>query len=334
MMIRFTRIARHGMLPSVTIQGHKRLSAWAGLLAILLLAVFAGSAYAKTGAGIKQRTFSSPDEAVRALTAAIKDNNDKALLAILGSKSGGLISSGDKVDDRKGRERFLRAYEENNSIVLIDEKKALIHIGSQDRVFPIPVVKKGNSWLFDTEAGKEELLCRRIGRNELNVIEVLNAYTDAQREYAARDRDNDSVMEFAQRLISTKGKKDGLYWESREGEEESPFGPLIAKAAQEGYTDRAVMEPFHGYYFRILKAQGPNAKGGAFDYVARGHMVLGFGLLAYPAQYGASGIMTFMVNQEGVIYQKNLGRKTGKAVAITKYDPDKTWNKIEATSKQ
>jgi Protein of unknown function (DUF2950) len=334
MMILFRGIERHGMVHSVTIQRHKRLSAWAGVLAILLIAFIAGAAYAKTGSGVKQRTFSSPDEAVRALTTAVKDNNDKALVAILGPKSGNLISSGDKVDDRKGRERFLKAYEEKNRIILIDEKKAVIHIGSQDRVFPIPVVKKENSWLFDTEAGKEELLCRRIGRNELNVIEVLHAYTDAQREYAARDRDNDSVMEFAQRLISTKGKKDGLYWESKEGGEESPFGPLIAKAAQEGYTDRAVMEPFHGYYFRILKAQGPNAKGGAFDYVVRGHMVLGFGLLAYPAQYGASGIMTFMVNQQGVIYQKDLGRKTGKAVASTTFDPDNSWKEIEAASRQ
>lgn len=318
-------------LNSVTLQRNRRTCAWAGVLAILFITVFACSVFAKTGgAGAKQRTFASPDEAVRALTASVKINNDKELVAILGPGSQDLISSGDKVDDRTGKERFLKAYEEKNSIEPIGDNKAVIHIGNQDRVFPIPLVKKGNRWLFDTKAGKEELLCRRVGRNELNVIEVLHAYSDAQREYASKEQDNDGVLEFAQRLISRKGKKDGLYWETKEGEEESPFGPLIARASQEGYKE----QPFHGYYFRILKAQGKNAKGGAFDYVTKGNMILGFGLVAYPAKYGSSGIMTFMVNQEGVIYQKDLGSKTAKAAKITKFDPDKTWKKVEEASKQ
>ncbi|MBI5632688.1 MAG: DUF2950 domain-containing protein [Nitrospirae bacterium] len=298
------------------------------------MAFFAGSAFAKTKAAVKQLTFTSPDEAVKALTAAVRNDNDKELTAILGPGSGDLVSSGDEVDDRAGKERFLKAFEEKNSIELKGDNMALLHIGSQDRVFPIPVIRKTDRWFFDTKAGKEELLCRRVGRNELNVMDVLQAYTDAQREYASKDRDNDGVLEFAQRLISTKGKKDGLFWEAKEGEEESPLGPLIAKAAEEGYKDRTRMEPFHGYYFKILKAQGPNAKGGAFDYLAKGHMVLGFGLLAYPAKYGSSGIMTFMVNQEGVIYQKDFGKKTARAVAITKYDPDKTWKKVEETAKK
>ncbi len=323
-----------GKLNSVTLQRYRRASAWAGFMIILCMTVFAGSVFAKTGAGAKQRTFTSPDDALQALSVAVKSNNDKELVAILGPGSGDLISSGDKVDDRARKERFLKAYEEKKSIEPIEDNKAVIHIGSQDRVFPIPVVKKGNRWFFDTKAGKEELLCRRVGRNELNVIEVLHAYSDAQREYASKDRDKDGVIEFAQRLISTKGKKDGLYWEVKEGEEESPFGPLIAKAAEEGYKEQSRIEPFHGYYFRIIKAQGSNAKGGAFDYVAKGQMVLGFGLLAYPAKYGSSGVMTFMVNQEGVIYQKDLGKKTDKAATITKYDPDKTWKKVEESSKQ
>jgi hypothetical protein len=330
MTIRHEQIQGIVTLNSVTLQRYRRSSAWAGVLAILFIIFFTGAAFAKTGTGAKQRTFASPDEAVKALTEAVKNNNDKELIAILGPGSGDLISSGDKVDDRTRKERFLKAYEEKNSIELSEDKKAVIRIGSQDRVFPIPVVKKGNRWYFDTKAGKEEVLCRRVGRNELNVIEVLHAYSDAQREYASKDRDNDGVLEFAQRLISTKGKKDGLYWDAKEGEEESPFGPLIAKASQEGYKE----QPFHGYYFRILKAQGTNAKGGVFDYVAKGNMILGFGLIAYPAKYGSSGVMTFMVNQEGVIYQKDLGKKTVRAATITKYDPDKTWEKVEAAAKK
>lgn len=330
MMIRDEQTEGIGTLNSVTLQRYRRLTAWAAVLTIIFMAIFARSAFAKTGAGAKQRTFASPYDAVKALTAAAKDYKDKELVAILGPGSGDLISSGDKVDDRTRKERFLKAYEEKNSIEPIDDNKVLVRIGSQDRVFPVPVVKKGNRWFFDTKAGKEELLCRRVGRNELNVIEVLHAYSDAQREYASKDRDRDGVLEFAQRLISRKGKKDGLYWEAKEGEDESPFGPLIARASQEGYKE----QPFHGYYFRILKAQGKNAKGGAFDYAAKGNMILGFGLVAYPAKYGSSGIMTFMVNQEGVIYQKDLGKKTARAAKITRYDPDKTWKKVEEESEK
>jgi len=322
----------HGVdtVHSLMMERHGRLSVWAGVLIVMISVFLTGSAFAKTA--VKQRTFGSPDEALQSLAAAVKDNNDRELVAILGPGSEDLISSGDKFDDKRRKERFLKAYEEKNSIEVSGDNKAVIHIGSQDRIFPFPVVKKINRWLFDTKAGKEEVLCRRVGRNELNVIGVLHAYNDAQREYASRDRDGDGVLEFAQRLISRKGKKDGLYWDAKEGEEESPFGPLIAKAAEEGYTDRTKMEPFQGYYFRIIKVQGPNAKGGAFDYLAKGHMVLGFGLLAYPAKYGSSGVMTFIVNQEGVIYQKDLGRKTAKALSIKKFDPDKSWEKVEEAS--
>ena len=285
----------------------------------------------------KQKTFASPEKAMKALVDAVKKNNDKELAAIFGLGSQGLVSSGDKVDDKVRRERFLKTYEEKNSIESEGEGKAVLHIGNQDYPFPIPMLKNKNAWYFDTKEGKEEILCRRLGRNELNVMDVLHAYTDAQREYASRDRNNDGAKEFAQKLISSKGKKDGLYWEVKEGEEESPFGPLIAKAAKEGYAGKIKndkSEPYHGYYFRILKSQGKNAEGGAFDYIVKGHMILGFGLVAYPAKYGSSGVMTFIVNQEGKIYEKDLGKNTNKAATITKYDPDKTWKKDEEAVKK
>ncbi len=328
MTLRHEQIQGVARMHSRTMEDHRWQMALSSLLIILISAILAGSAFAKTT--VRQKMFGSPDDALKALVAAVRDNNDKELVAILGPGSGDLISSGDTVDDKRGKERFLKAFDEKNSIEASGDNKALIHFGSQDRIFPIPLVKKGSQWFFDTKAGKEEVLCRRIGRNELNVIDVLKAYSDAQREYASRDRDGDGILEFAQRLVSAKGKKDGLYWEAKEGEEESPFGPLIAKASAEGYKE----QPFHGYYFRIIKAQGRNAKGGAFDYVARGNMVLGFGLMAYPAKYGSSGIMTFIVNQEGVIYQKDLGRNTRKAIAGLRYDPDKTWKKAEDAPKQ
>lgn len=285
----------------------------------------------------RQKTFASPEEAVKAVVEAVRKNNDRGLAAIFGPGSQVLISSGDRVDDKARKERFLKAYDEKNSIEPEGEEKAILHIGDQDYAFPIPIVKKKNAWLFDTKEGKEEILCRRVGRNELNVMDVLQAYTDAQREYAARDHDNDGSLEFAQKLISSKGKKDGLYWEVKEGEKESPFGPLIAKATKEGYAGKiknSRPEPFHGYFFKILTSQGKNAKGGAFDYIVKGHMILGFGLVAYPAKYGSSGVMTFIVNQEGTTYEKDLGKNTGKAASMTKYDPDKTWKKVEDTGRK
>ena len=204
------------------------------------------------------------------------------LAAIFGPGSSEIVSSGDPVADQTARERFLRLYDEKNAIETAGNGKAVLSVGNQDYPFPIPVIKKGDAWLFDAMAGKEEILNRRIGRNELEVMQVLRAYVDAQHEYASRQRAG--VMEFAQKIRSTPGKRDGLYWETKEGEEESPFGPLAAKAAREGYTKSKSGNPtpFHGYLFRILKAQGKDAGGGAFDYVVNGRMVLGFALVAYP----------------------------------------------------
>jgi len=297
-------------------------------LVILIAMVTLTASPAMAGGPAGQKSFVSPQQAVAALVAAVRDNNDAELLAILGPGSEDLISSGDRVADQKGRTRFLKAYEEKKSLEQKGEGRAVLLVGGKDYPFPMPIVRQGDAWLFDTQAGMEEILNRRIGRNELHTIEVMRAYTDAQREYACM-KPNGCRPEFAQKFASSEGKKDGLYWEAGEGEAESPFGPLIARATEEGYTgglDQDPPEPFHGYYFKILKAQGEHAKGGAFDYVADGKMVLGFALVAYPAKYGASGIMTFIVNQEGVIYEKDLGEDTAAAAAaITTFDPDDTW---------
>jgi len=275
-----------------------------------------------------QKSFASPDEAVKSLMEATRNNDTKELAAILGPGSQKLISSGDPVADKMERERFVKRFDEKSIIAGADTGRAVLTVGNDDYPFPIPVVKKGNAWRFDPRAGKEELLNRRIGRNELDAIDVLRAYVDAQREYAATDWDGDGQWEFAQKVRSTPGKKDGLYWAAKEGETESPFGPLAAKAAKEGYSKESTA--LHGYYFKILKAQGKDAEGGAFDYVVNGKMLLGFAMVAYPAQYGSSGIMSFIVNQNGIVYQKNLGKETARiAAALKLYNPDKSWKKVE-----
>ena len=302
---------------------------YAIIAGVMMLAGFYQGAFAEA----KQKSFKSPEEAVRALVTAAKRNDTKELLAIFGPAGKELISSGDEVADKAWRDHFVKAYEEMNKLVSENETKIILHVGNGDWPYPIPVVERGENWLFDTKAGKEEILNRRIGRNELNAIQVCLAYVDAQREYVMEDRDQTKLLKYAQRFISREGEKDGLYWEAKEGEEPSPLGPLIAKAAVEGYTGKRPIgkrSPYHGYYYRILKAQGKNARGGEYDYVVDGKMIGGFALVAYPAEYGDSGIMTFIVNQDGVVYEKDLGRDTEKiAVAMKKFDPDKTWKKVE-----
>jgi hypothetical protein len=297
---------------------------------VMMLAGFCQSALA---ADAKQKSFKSPEEAVRALVGAVKGNDTKELLAILGPAGKELIFSGDEVADKAGRDRFVKAYEEMNKLVSENDKKVILTVGNEEWPYPIPVVKKGENWLFDTKAGKEEILNRRIGRNELNAIQVCLAYVDAQREYIMEDRDENKLLEYAQRFISRKGEKNGLYWETKEGEAQSPLGPLIAKASGEGYAGKGPggkRNPYHGYYYRILKSQGKNAPGGEYDYLVNGKMIGGFALVAYPAEYGNSGVMTFIVGQDGVVYEKNLGKETGNiAAAMKKYDPDKTWKKVE-----
>ncbi len=268
-----------------------------------------------------------------ALITAIKANNIKELQAIFGPAGKVLIFSGDEVADQAGRERFVKAFEEMNQLEKKDENRMVLHVGSEDWPLPVPIVKQGDSWYFNTSEGKEEVLNRRIGRNELDAIQVCLAIVDAEIEYAAKDRDGDGMREYAQKLVSATGHKDGLYWDAKEGEEPSPLGPLAAKASNEGYAGKhraGKAVPYHGYYYKALKEQGKNASGGARNYLVKGHMIGGFALVAYPAEYGNSGIMTFIVNQDGVVYEKNLGKKTANiARRMRAFDPDQTWRRVE-----
>jgi hypothetical protein len=298
-----------------------------GIVVTVILVV--GLCQVLVAAEVKQKGFTSPEEAVKALVEAVKGDNTKELMAIFGPVSKELIFSGDTVADKTGMGRFTKAYEEKHKIVNEGGRKAILVVGKNEWPLPIPLVKEGEQWFFNTQVGKEEILNRRIGKNELNAIKVCLAYVDAQREYTLKDRDGDKVREYAQRFVSTPGKHDGLYWQAKEGEVPSPMGPLAAKAADEGYT-RINLAPYHGYYYKILKAQGEHAPGGAYSYVVNGKMFGGFALVACPAEYGNSGVMTFVVNQDGVVYQKDLGKGTEKIVgAITKYDPDQTWQKVK-----
>jgi hypothetical protein len=301
---------------------------WNGILVVLICLLSLPVQAGETGQAGTQTTFASPDKAVQSLVANVRDDNDAGLAAIFGPEAEDLISSGDRVADRNNRKRFLKAYAEKNFLERRDDNLSILHIGKMDYAFPIPIVRRDGVWVFDTQAGREEILNRRIGRNELRAIEVLRAYGDAQRDYADRLQQKGNMGQFAQRLISSKGAHDGLYWPAGKDEKESPFGALIAKANEAGYAGRLTgekAEPFNGYYFKILTAQGPHAIGGAFDYLVNGKLILGFGLVAYPARYGSTGVKTFIVNQEGVVYEKDLGEKTGEASAMTAYDPDDTW---------
>jgi len=310
---------------------HKRENrAWLLLTCLFcLLILLAGTSPVLYAAQSAPQSFPSPDEAVKALVVAVRANDVKALLSILGPESRALISSGDEAADRTGRDKFLKAFNVANTFQQESADEMTLCVGADSWPMPIPIVKKGSLWMFDVRKGKQEILNRRIGRNELHVIDILNAYVDAQHEYATKDCGRSGKVEFAQRIISSKGKHDGLFWEAKDGEQESPLGPLVAQAAKEGYANPN-LQPFHGYYFKILKGQGKHAHGGAYNYVIKGRMILGFAIISYPAEYGNSGVMTFMVNQEGVIFQKNLGRNTKRiAEAMKIFDPDKTWSKAE-----
>ena len=306
--------------------------AWTALLVCavtVFLFICSSVPYSRAAEGVQTR-FPTPDAAAEALVAATRAYDLKAMLAILGPGSRDVISSGDSVADNASRDKFVAAYLQKHSLAAGKAGTMVLHIGTDDWPMPIPIVKKGGSWGFDIGKGKQEILNRRIGRNELHVIDVINAYVDAQHEYASRDCRGGGTVEFAQRFISTPGSRDGLYWEAKEGEQQSPLGPLIAQAAKDGYTAGGNLSPFHGYYFKILKGQGKHAKGGAYKYVVKDRMILGFALVAYPAEYGNSGVMTFVVNQEGKIFEKNLGKNTRRlAEAIKLYDPDKGWKKVK-----
>lgn len=304
---------------------------WFGWVLAFSLVVLLSAPSLTQAAATGPKKFFSPEKGVAALVAAVKAHDTRRLVAIFGPGSETLVSSGDKVEDRQGRKKFLAMYAKGHVIDKSAADRAVLLLGKDKYPFPFPLLKKDGSWSFDQSAGREEILNRRIGRNELNAIQVAHAYVDAQREYVCTDRDGDGIPAFATRFRSSPGKKDGLYWESPPGEDESPFGPLVAQAAQEGYDKggQRLLSPYHGYLFRILTAQGEGADGGAFDYMVNGRMVLGFALIAYPAQYGASGIMTFMINQGGVVHEKDLGPDTAKAVeSIKLFAPDDSWKKL------
>ncbi len=281
---------------------------------------------------VSQLSFASPAEAVRAMVEALDSHDLKALEAIFGPDSPDLLVSGDPVTDQSGRERFLELYGEKNRLEHTAEE-AVLSVGNEDWPFPIPIVKEDALWRFDTEAGREEILARRIGGNELSAIQVCLAYADAQREYALKDRDADGLLQYAQKFRSDKGLQNGLYWKAEEGQEQSPLGPLVAAAQEEGYKGKPTNDkpvPYHGYYYRILKGQGKNASGGAYDYMVKGEMIGGFALVAFPATYESSGIMTFIVNHDGAVYQKDLGSNTEKAaLAMTLFNPDGTWKRVD-----
>jgi len=282
---------------------------------------------------VQQEVFSSPEDAVKALIAAAKSESTEQLLEIFGPGSEDLVSSGDQKADEIAMQNFVKRTDEMNRIDYTKDGKAILSIGNDDWPFPVPLVKDGDKWHFDTASGMEEMLDRRIGKNELNTISVCANFVSAERDYASKDRNGNGVLEYARKFLSTPGKHDGLYWNVAKGEEESPIGPLMAGATAEGYDlSKAHPEPvpYHGYYYRILTSQGSNAPGGKYSYLINGYMVGGFALLAYPAKYGSSGVMTFLVNQNGAIYQKDLGEDTEKiALGVKEFNPDKTWTKLE-----
>jgi len=276
------------------------------------------------------KTFPTPEEAVSALIAAVRAQDTSALRVIFGPAVAE-IQNPDHVQATNDLAVFTAAINQHWQIVRQSDTRCVLEVGQDAWPFPVPIVKRDGQWFLDTEAGVDELLNRRIGRNELMALQVVRAYVEAQRDYASKDHDGDDVLEFAQKLVSTPGTKDGLYWPEDLDGELSPLGPMVAQAQFSGYhlksrQEDAAPEPFHGYYFKVLTRQGKSAPGGKYSYLINGNMIGGFALVAWPAEYGNSAIMTFIVNQQGRVYQKDLGLKTDKlAAAIKAYDPDKTW---------
>lgn len=307
-----------------------RLSLTAAICCILLGLIIPLPAYSQDG---DQKSFATPEDALKDLVQAAAAEDTKELLAIFGPEGKDLVLSCNKGEEKEHRGRFVKACKELKRVTFEGESKAILHFGREDWPFPIPLVKKGDLWVFDTKTGKEEIINRRIGRNELRAIRVCGEYVQAQREYAEKDRDGSGMLKFAQRIVSSEGKHDGLYWTSKEGEGSSPFGPRIGEAADEkgaGKTSSGKPIPYHGYYYKILKRQGKDAPGGAYHYVINKNMVAGFALVAYPADYGTTGIMAFIVNQNGVVYQRDMGKETERlAKAMTTFNPDKNWKKVE-----
>jgi hypothetical protein len=314
----------------------KRMARRSGGIAIGIIAALAWSAAANATGRPTPAVFPSPEAAAEALAAAAATDQPAALLQIFGPAGGKLVRTGDPVADHEGRAKFVAAYKAAHKIAEQGEDRAILEIGSEEWPLPIPIVRQDNSWRFDTAAGEQEILGRRIGRNELNAIEVCRAYVDAQRDYAAMRGKAAGILEYAEKFVSTSGKHDGLFWPTTSADEEpSPLGPLVAEARAEGYNagrHHQQPTPYHGYYYRILTRQGKDAPGGAYEYIAKGQMIGGFALVAFPATYGDSGVMTFIVNQDGTVFEKNLGPNTAAiARQMREFDPDSSWRKAGPT---
>ena len=302
-----------------TNSGISRVAAAAILWAVCLPA---GSMAQQQG----QKTFSSPQEAGTALVTAARSNDEKALLEILGPDGKEIVSSGDETEDAQSRADFVRRYHEMHRLVKEPDGFTL-YVGAENWPLPIPLVERERSWYFDTEAGKKEILYRRIGRNEISAIRVCQELVAAEKEFYSTQHG-----EYAQKILSDDGQHNGLYWKAADGEPQSPIGPLIASAVAEGYAKRpsGAPTPYRGYYFHILTIQGKNSPGGPKSYIASGKMTGGFAFVAYPAEYRSSGVMTFIVNEDGVVYQKDLGWKTDNlAKAMKEYNPGFGWEKTE-----
>ena len=304
------------------------LPSWAGRSWALCLALWAPGALRAADPG---QHFATPEDAVAALVAAASAHDTNAFRTLFGPAAMDLVNP-DQVQARHDQTEFTTAFNQAQRIVRRSDSQCVLYVGETAWPFPLPIVRKDGQWLFDVEAGKDELLNRRIGENELAALDTVRAFVEAQREYAAKDPDGDEVLEYAQKFNSTPGTKDGLYWPRDLDGEVSPLGPRVAQAQAQGYSRSAVREegarpePFQGYFFRILTGQGKSAPGGKYDYIINGNMIGGFALEAWPAEYGNTGIMTFIVNQQGRVYQKDLGPKTAKtAAAMKSYDPDRTW---------
>jgi Protein of unknown function (DUF2950) len=276
-----------------------------------------------------EKTFASPGAASLAVYNAAKSNDSGALNAIFGSNAKSILNTGDDVADKNMIANFVRRYDEMHRVVIEPDQTATLYVGAENWPAPIPLVKNSSSaWYFDTEAGMKEILYRRVGTNENDAIDILHSLVDAQHEYASEARDGGKTKHFALKFVSTEGKQDGLYWKAGDNEPPSPIGPQIVAASNEGYQFQGQRAPFHGYYFRILTKQGSAAKGGARDYVVNGQLARGFAFVAYPAEYRNSGVMTFIVNQDGVVYEKDLGPDTVKVgAAMSEYNPDQSWDR-------
>lgn len=295
---------------------------------LLLSLIIALTACNKSESSTK--AFASAEDAGNALLQAAKAGDQSAVLVIFGPKSKELIYSGDAVQDKAVTDAFVSAYEQMHRWRKMPDGAQILLVGADNFSFPIPLKKNDKGqWFFDTAAGKDEILARRVGRNELAIIDVCLAMADAQAEYYSESRDGGSAKQYALKFISDTGKQNGLYWDSPEGQPKSPLGPLVAFATDEGYSVKNTRAAFHGYNFRMLKKQGSHTPDGAKDYVVDGKMVNGFAFVAYPAEYGNSGVMTFMINQDGVLLQKDLGKTTTQiATAMDAFDPDETWTVV------